>query len=45
MKRKHHTVGDGDGKKQRKKRTTQKNARYQANLDMEIRQSGIVKQG
>jgi len=38
MKRKHHTVGDGDGKKLRKKkRTAQKNARYQANLDMEIR--------
>lgn len=31
-------------KSEEKKRTTQKNARYQANLDVEIRQSGILKQ-
>lgn len=31
-------------KSEGKKKRTQKNARYQANLDMENRQSGFVKQ-
>jgi hypothetical protein len=30
--------------KSEEKKRTQKNARYQANLDVEIRQSGILKQ-
>ena len=45
MKRDNHTIGDGGSTKGRKIKNSPEIGQYQANLDMEIRQSGIIKQG